>query len=249
VFIWVPCGVKGKRHDVADSLALFDDLREAVQEESKKMSKRMLDAFSQRKPIRQSQLIDDRFLQYLKRTSLKFRKKSQNPPVSPFVTDPNEITRSLERNNLMNGREDKVKVIYYPTYISSTDGIMGLDYYNAMMACHVGVLPSYYEPWGYTPLEAAALGCQSITTDLAGYGKFMKPKVNKGDYSIMVLARENRTYEQGVSDLESMLFSIYMMDKRQRGQYKIKAKELSVLADWSSMIKNYMKAYDMALKK
>ena len=78
--------------------------------------------------------------------------------------------------------------MYYPTYLSSTDGILGLDYYNAMMACHVGVFPSYYEPWGYTPLEAAALGCQSITTDLAGYGKFMKPKLGKDDYSIMATA-------------------------------------------------------------
>ncbi len=249
VFIWVPCEVKGKRHDIVDNLALFEDLEEAVQEESKNMSKRIMDAFSQRKPIRQCHIIDDSFLQRLKKTAFKLQKKDQNPPISPFVIDPNDVTRCLERNGLLNSKEDRVKIVYYPTYLSSTDGIMGLDYYNAMMACHVGVFPSYYEPWGYTPLEAAALGCQSITTDLAGYGKFMKPRLGKDDYSIMVVPRENKSYEEGVAYLEDVLFKIYSMNKSQRGQFKIRAKQLSKLADWDSLIKNYLRAYDLALSR
>ena len=163
--------------------------------------------------------------------------------------DPNEIIHGLERNGLMNNPSDKVKIIYYPTYLTSTDGILGLNYYDAMIGCHVGIFPSYYESWGYTPLEAAALGCQSITSDLAGYGRFIRPNLGKDDYSIMVIPREGKSYQKSAEHLEELLFKIYCMDKGQRGLFKIRAKQLSKLADWGNLIKNYLKAYDMALAK
>lgn len=248
VFIWVPCYVKDRRADIMDSLALFEDLEEAIRDESKKISERILSTFAQRKPVKGSSIIGEGFIHELKKASLHLRKKG-NPPISPFVVEPNEITHSLERNNLLNHPDDKVKVIYYPTYLSSTDGMLGLGYYNAIIGSHVGIFPSYYESWGYTPLETAALGCQSITTDLAGYGRFIKPKLGKDDYSIMVIPREKKSYEQSVAYLEEMLYKIYSMSKAQRGQFKIRAKQLSMLADWKHLIKNYLKAYEMALSK
>ncbi len=247
-FIWVPCHVRGRRPDIMENLALFEDLEEAIKKESKKIGENIMSAFAQRKSVKYSNIIDESFLHELKKTGLHLLKKGQ-PPVSPFEVESNEIIHSLERNSLLNHPKDRVKVIYYPTYLSSTDGILGLNYYNAIIGCHVGVFPSYYEPWGYTPLEAAALGCQSITTDLAGYGRFIKPKLEGGDCSIVVVPREGKTYEQSVACLEELLFKIYNMTKRQRGQFKIRAKQLSMLADWGNLIKKYLKAYDMALSK
>jgi glycogen(starch) synthase len=247
-FIWIPCHTKNRRSDIMDSLALFEDIEEAIRKESKNLEERILNAFAQRKSVRGSNIIDENFVHEMKKASLQIRKEG-NPPISPFEVDPNEITQALERNTLLNHPGDRVKVIYYPTYLSSTDGILGISYYNAIMGCHVGIFPSYYEPWGYTPLEAAALGCQSITTDLAGYGRFIKPKLGRDDYSIMVVPREGKGYEESVACLEDLLFRIYSMTKRQRGQFKIKAKQLSMLADWKNLIKNYLKAYDMALAR
>jgi len=249
LIIWVPCYVRGRRPDIMDSLALFEDLEETISEESGRIAGRIMDFFAQRKKITCSSIIGQEFLHELKKAEISIRRKDQLPPVSPFLIDSNEITQGLERNGLTNSPDDRVKVIYYPTYLSSTDGVLGLSYYNAMMGCHVGIFPSYYESWGYTPLEAAALGCQSVTTDLAGYGRFMKPNIRKGDFSIMVIPREGRKYEESLECLEEQLFSIYGMTKRQRVQFKIKAKQLSRLADWSSLIKNYIRAYDMALSK
>lgn len=247
-FIWVPCHVKGRRPEVMENLALFSDLEEAAEREANRISERILDEFTQRRPIRHSRIIDESFTHELKRIGLQFQKKG-NPPISPFETEPNEITHALERNGLMNGPGDRVKVIYYPTYLSSTDGILGMSYYNAIAGCHVGIFPSYYEPWGYTPLEAAALGCQSVTTDLAGYGRFIKHKVGKDDHSIMVLPREGKPYERSAALLEEALFRICSMTKRQRGQFKIRAKQLSLLDDWGILIRNYLSAYEMALSK
>jgi glycogen(starch) synthase len=248
-FIWVPCYTKGRRPDIMDNLALFEDLEETVKKESGKIAERIMESFAKRDKITYSSIIDQAFLHELKKAGLSLREKNQMPPISPFLFDSNQVSQALERNGLINKPEDKVKVIYYPIYLSSTDGLLGLNYYDAMMACHVGMFPSYYESWGYTPLEAAALGCQSITTDLAGYGRFMKPQLGKEDYSIMVVPRESKPYEESVSYLESLLFRIYSMNKRQRVQFKIRAKQLSKLADWSNLINNYLKAYEMALSK
>jgi glycogen(starch) synthase len=247
-FVWVPCHVRGRHPEIMENLALFGDLEEAVERESRRIGERIMDAFNQRKPLRHARIVDESFVHELRKTEHHLMKKGQ-AHTSPFEVDPNEITQGLERNGLLNSPMDKVKVIYYPTYLSSTDGVLGLNYYNAIMGCHVGVFPSYYEPWGYTPLETAALGCQSITTDLAGYGRFIRPRVGSDDYGIMVIPREGRSYEEGVACLENMLFRIYTMTKRQRGQFKIRAKQLSTLADWKGLIKNYLKAYDMALAR
>ena len=124
-----------------------------------------------------------------------------------------------------------------------------MNYYDAMISCHVGVFPSYYESWGYTPLEAAALGLQSITTDLSGFGKFIEPKLEEGETSIMVLKRDKIQYHEVVDNLTNTLFDIYNMSKKQRGLMKIRSKHLSMLADWALLIKNYMKAYEIAGKK
>ncbi len=249
VFIWVPCHVKGRLHDVMDNLALFEDLLESVEQESTKIQERIIHQFANRKMPKTSTIMDDDFLFHLKKTGLKFRRKGANPPISPFELDPNDITRGLERVGLTNDREDRVKVIYYPTYLSCTDGLMGMDYYDAIIGCHVGIFPSYYESWGYTPLEAAALGCQSITSDLAGYGIFMKPQLRKDECSIMVVPRNGKPYQKGVEHLEGLLHRIYLMDKGERVQNKIRAKQLSALADWGNLIRNYLKAYEIALSK
>jgi glycogen(starch) synthase len=249
LFIWVPCNIKGRHSGIMDNLALFEDLEEAAREESRRIAERIMNSFSQRKKIEQSSIIDQGFLHELKKAELSLKRESDRPPSSPFILDQNQVTESLESNNLLNSKDDKVKVIYYPTYLSSTDGMLGQNYYDAMMGCHVGIFPSQYESWGYTPLEAAALGCQSITTDLTGYGRFMKPKLGKGDYSIMVVPREKKSYQESVAYLEDLLFRIYNMSKRQRVQFKIGAKQLSKLADWSSLIRSYLKAYDLALSK
>lgn len=83
-----------------------------------------------------------------------------------------EIMGRIKENNLFNAEEDRVKVVYYPIYLTGHDGLSNLSYEEALEASHMGVFPSFYEPWGYTPLEAAALGVSSVTTDLAGFGRF-----------------------------------------------------------------------------
>ncbi len=250
VFIWIPTYVKEPRHDVMYNLGIFRETEEAIERESHKIGERILKAFAKGKKPEKVEIFDPEFLFRLKETRLILDKmKGQQPPVSPFVVDDNEITESIRRNGLNNTESDPVKVIYYPTYLSASDGLLGIGYYNAMIGCHLGVFPSYYEPWGYTPLEAAALGLQTITSDLAGYGLFIRSKLKKGETSISIVHRNNVQYEESVKELENLLYDIYKAKRKERVANKIRAKQLSHLADWNNMIKNYMKAYQMALSK
>src|SRR3989338_1681795 len=250
VFIWIPERTIERKRDVLEDLALFDHAEDIIKEEGKKIQNRIIKSFAKGELPQSAKIFDNQFLGDMKRMELQLKTThNKNQPVTPFdLFSENFITDALRKNGLMNKKDDKVKIIYYPAYLSTTDGLLGMNYYDAMIACHVGIFPSYYESWGYTPLEAAALGLQSITTDLSGFGRFILPKLEKDDMSIMVLKRQNVPQHEVVDNLTNMLFEIYQMPKKQRGQMKIRAKHLSMLADWGILIKEYIKAYNLAMK-
>jgi glycogen synthase len=250
-FIWVPERTMERKRTVMENLDLFEHVEEVVEQESQKMEKRIIESFAMGRDPEKAKIFSQTFLDDMKRMELQLKAKhDQIPPITPFdLYGDNSITEALKKNGLLNRKEDRVKIIYYPAYLSTTDGLLGVNYYDAMIACHVGVFPSYYESWGYTPLEAAALGLQSITTDLSGFGRFIKPKLKKNDLSIVVLKREDVPYGDTVDELTDVLKSIYKMPKKERGMMKMRAKRLSAQADWPLLIKNYLAAYEIAGKK
>ena len=142
-----------------------------------------------------------------------------------------------------------VKVILNPVYLDHSDGLLSLSYYDAMAGCHMGLFPSYYEPWGYTPLEAGALGVAAVTSDLAGFGRFISSSVEDENPGIYILHRQNKSYNESVEELFSILYRISRLKKSDRVKNKINAKNLAVKADWESLIDNYIKAHDLALNR
>ena len=250
VFVWIPENTKERKRTVMEHLALFDTVEEVVRDEIRKIEEKIIDAFSKGIPLEKANIFDNEFLYDIRKMELKLKQNdTKNPPISPYeLYSENAILKNLAKNGLLNREEDRVKVIYYPVYLSPADGLLGLNYYHAIIGCHVGVFPSYYESWGYTPLEAAALGLQSITTDLSGFGKFIKPQLQSNDTNIVVIPRENQEYHDVVENLSNTMYKIYSMSKKERGAEKIKAKQLSILADWKYLIKNYLDVYDASQK-
>jgi glycogen(starch) synthase len=250
VFIWVPEGTKGRKTDVLENIEIFDQIENIVEKESEEIEDRIMHSIAQGRFPSKTDVFDNEFLDSLKRMELMLKsKRDQLPPITPFnLYRDNSIITMLKRNNLNNKKGDKVKIIYYPTYLSPTDGLLNMSYYNGIIGCHVGIFPSYYESWGYTPLETAALGLQSITTDLSGFGRFIAPHL-KNDMSIIVLPRKDVPYDKTVLKLSEIFYQIYKMSKEERGKNKILAKELSMLAGWKNLVKNYIKSYEMAFAK
>jgi len=117
-----------------------------------------------------------------------------------------EILSALWDNGLRNREQDRVKVVFYPTYLSVGDRLLSMDYNDFIVASSAGIFPSYYEPWGYTPVETAANGALSITTDMAGFGKFLQDKTEEDERKgIKVLEREGRSDEVVAEDLAEMV--------------------------------------------
>jgi glycogen(starch) synthase len=249
-FIWVPTQIRAIRPDFLENKTFYNDIRDALDEKWEEIKKRILYAFISKREIKGNDIFEKDFLLDIKRRVLRLKRQG-----SPFlsthdVADPNDtIMRHLYDSGLDNMEDDRVKVVFYPIYLTGADGLLDLTYYESINGCHLGVFPSFYEPWGYTPLETAALGVPAVTTDLAGFGKFIQKQISKNNPGIYVLERLGRTDEEIIEDLAQFMYWYTNLTKSQRVQNKIEAKKLSDSADWSVLIKNYIDSHDLALKK
>src|SRR5213076_3441146 len=105
--------------------------------------------------------------------------------------------KHLRYRRLFNAADDPVKVIFHPEFVTATSPLLSLDYEQFVRGCHMGIFPSYYEPWGYTPMECVALGLPSVTTDLSGFGAYCQHHIADNDeHGIVVLPRREAGFEQ-----------------------------------------------------
>lgn len=159
-----------------------------------------------------------------------------------------EILQFLVRRNLLNRPEDKVKIVYHPDFITSTDPLFGMDYGQFVRGCHLGVFPSYYEPWGYTPLECMASGVPSVTSDLSGFGDYLTR--NFPDYEkngMFVIERGKRTFDWSARQLTGSLYKFLTQTRRERIMQRNNVENYSSSFDWKHMIKHYRQAYELAI--
>ena len=154
--------------------------------------------------------------------------------------------------DMHNRKEDQVKVIFLPCYLDSKDGIMDMTYYDVVLGNDLCIYPSYYEPWGYTPLEAIAFKVPCITTDLAGFGLWANKEI--GHYGeiedgVKVIHRTDYNYSEVADAIKDTVAKFSGMSQKQVDECRKHADALSKKALWSEFIKYYYEAYDIALKK
>ena len=154
--------------------------------------------------------------------------------------------------DMHNRKEDKVKVIFVPSYLIGDDGIVNTPYYNIVLGNDLCVYPSYYEPWGYTPLEAVAFKVPCITTDLAGFGLWANSI--KGGYSeigdgVKVVHRTDYNYSEVADAIKDTVveFSLFSADEVKAS--RTNAERISKKALWDKFMTYYIDAYDFALRK
>lgn len=248
VFVWVPDAVRGVPVSLLQSLTLYQEMKNDVEAESEKIARKLLDTLIKLEMPKSDDLLDEDFLYEARKDIQSFSRKGP-APLSAFELDSNNyIIKVLRENGLENKPKDKVHVIFYPAYLGPADGLLNLSYYEAVMGCHLGVFPSFYDPWGYTPLETAGCGVPTVTTDLTGFGKFIKEH-DGGKKGIFVLGREGKTEEESTTALSDLMFKFVKFSKNERIENKVEAKRLSRLAGWKKLSKNYFKAHQMAMKK
>ena len=154
--------------------------------------------------------------------------------------------------DMHNRKDEKVKVIFLPCYLDGKDGILNMTYYDIVLGNDLCIYPSYYEPWGYTPLEAIAFKVPCITTDLAGVGQWVNSEVgHEGEIKdgVKVIHRTDYNYSEVADAIKDTVAEFSAMTKKQVSDARSAAEKLSKKALWSEFIKYYQEAYDIALRK
>ncbi|HMB95117.1 MAG TPA: glycosyltransferase, partial [Tepidisphaeraceae bacterium] len=115
---------------------------------------------------------------------------------------------------------------------------------------HLGIFPSYYEPWGYTPMESIALGVPAVTTDLSGFGAYVQRHIEDArQQGVLVLNRRNKSFDESADDLVKYLLEFVTLNRRQRIELRNRTERLSELFDWSALVSHYHEAHDLALQR
>ena len=250
-FIFVPAHIRSIKRSLLSNKTLFNDIDKSLYSIRHSVVDNVLYNLISGNEISSKAIFPADFIFDTKRRILKFKQKGSPVLSTHDLYDENDIiTNTLLSVGLDNLEDDRVKVVFYPIYLTGADGLLNLDYYQCMSGCHLGVFPSFYEPWGYTPLEAAALGTSSVTTDLAGFGRFVKSHTHNKDLpGIFVLNRMGKDDNAIIDDLSNFMLKFISFSKHDRVQNKIEAKRLSSLADWKLFINYYLDAHNSAVSK
>ena len=152
---------------------------------------------------------------------------------------------------IANAPTDKVKLIFIPCYLNGDDGIVNMSYYDVVLGNDLCVYPSYYEPWGYTPLESIAFKVPCITTNLAGFGLWanqLKGKFCEITDGVKVIHRTDNNYFEVADSIKQTIKEYAAMDKKTVEKCRANAQKLSKKALWREFIQAYKTAYDIAIK-
>ena len=152
------------------------------------------------------------------------------------------VTRRLRETGLVNAIGDKVKVYFIPSYLTGDDGIFNMPYYDLLCGLDLAMFPSYYEPWGYTPLEALAFRVPTLTTTLAGFGLWVRSHYGPEHPGITVLDRTDSNYEEVVDGTVDRIREIAGLERAVRDQYRENARDVAQIALWDNQIVYYQNA-------
>ena len=189
---------------------------------------------------------------------LKSKKQYDTPLDVPQIThwlhnmSHDNVLGMMKYYDMHNRPEDNVKVIFLPCYLDGKDGIVNMSYYDVVLGNDLCIYPSYYEPWGYTPLEAVAFSVPCITTDLAGFGLWANSVFgHDGQISdgVKVIHRTDYNYSEVADIIKDTVAEFSAMTKKEVNQARKNAEALSKKALWSEFVEYYYDAYDIALRK
>lgn len=184
----------------------------------------------------------------------KFDTPLEVPSVTHWLHDMSHdnVLSMLKHLDMQNRKEDRVKLIFIPCYLTGNDGILNLSYYDVILGNDLCIYPSYYEPWGYTPLESVAFKVPCVTTDLAGLGLWANSEIGHygeiGD-GVKVIHRTDYNFSEVADNIKDTVSKFSHFTVAQVKKSRDNASKLSKKALWSHFIKYYEDAYDIALRK
>lgn len=239
--------------EVLHSRAVLDEIRENCQAIQKEVGEKLFEAAASSNDLQLpdlNQFVDEYWRLRLRRTVQTWKTNARPKVVTHLLKQEDDIIRNLHRTQLLNNADDKVKVVYHPDFIVSTNPLFGLDYGQFVRGCHLGVFPSYYEPWGYTPLECMARGVPTVTSDLSGFGDYMMQIMRDYEqWGVSVVNRKTQNYQESAEQLANMLFKFTQQSQRDRITQRNRVESIADTFDWSNLRGYYDTAHELAVIK
>lgn len=234
------------------SQAIVKQLRETVQLVQRDIGHRLFEQCLRGQIPKGDEVLTQADMVRLKRCIFSAQRSCLPPICTHNVVDDNTdpVLSNLRRCRLFNDRYDRVKVIFHPEFLNSTNPLLPMDYEEFVCGCHLGVFPSYYEPWGYTPAECTVMGIPSVTTNVSGFGSFIEEHVeNCKSYGIFVVDRIYKNTEESIQQLAKYLVDFSQLSRRQRVILRNRTERLSDILDWKNLGVYYRKARFLALQR
>ncbi len=242
--------------EVLHSKAQIEDVRRVCEEIKEQVGKRLYTAITSAEgPYEFPDLramVDDYLRLKLRRNVQGWKTHKLPKIVTHTLKDDkkDEILNFLRTANLVNNRHDKVKIVYHPDFISTSNPLFKMDYTQFVRGCHLGIFPSMYEPWGYTPLECLASGLPSVTSDMAGFGNYVVSKIdNYEEKGMYIIKRRGRDFNQAAEDLANIMFGFVKLSRRDRITLRNTCEAESLHFDWSNLGRFYDEAYKMVVER
>ncbi len=244
-FIIMPARTANLTVEALKGQAVTKQLGDVVNELQNRIGRRIFEQAARGLLPNTQQLLSEQEIVLLKRRILALKRDSLPPIVTHNMADDafDPILNHLRRLQLFNLPSDRVKVIFHPEFLSTSSPLLSLDYDDFVRGCHLGVFPSYYEPWGYTPAECTVMGVPSITTNLSGFGCFIEEFLeNPGYHGIDIVDRRLKSSDESIDQLTEYMMQFCQKTRRQRISLRNRTERLSEMLDWKRIGLEYMKA-------
>ncbi len=205
--------------EALQSRGVMEEMRRSCEGVKDQIADRLFLATVMNQNVRMDDLVDDYWKLRLRRLRHSWRISRLPSIVTHDLHDDanDDVLNRLRGHNLINWPEDRVKVVYCPDFITSANPLFGMEYNQFVRGCHMGVFPSFYEPWGYTPEECLALGVPAVTSDLAGFGTYLIRNVpDHASRGLHVVHRRHHSYQTSVDELTNILMNFLQLERRER---------------------------------
>ncbi len=234
------------------SSAMLADFRKVTDQFKEQIGSNLFYAATAGKLPDLNDLVDDYWRLRLRRNQQAWKRNNLPLIVTHDLVDDGKdaVLAQLRNCNLLNHESDRVKIVYHPDFMNATSPLLGLDYDQFVRGCHLGIFPSYYEPWGYTPLESIALGVPAVTSDLSGFGSYLNKVVpDIGHKGLFVVPRRHNDPADSTQQLTDYLFDFCQLSRRQRIELRNHVESFAQLFDWTQLSRRYDEAHDTALDR
>lgn len=244
-FIIAPAPYRTLNVETLNRQAMLNEIKDTCEMIQQDMGRKLFRTVTEGRLPTTDDLFDEYAAVRIKRMVHAYRRGNQPPIVThDLIDDANDqVLRHLRGLNLLNAADDPVKVVFHPEFITSTSPILGLEYDQFVRGCNLGVFPSYYEPWGYTPMECVVRGIPAITSDLSGFGAYVMEHFPDHDQNgLFVARRQGNSFQDTVYQVANWLHLLTTMSRRDRIQLRNRVEAHAEHFDWSNLSKYYRMA-------